>query len=161
MPKILTDAAVRKYRGGKTRREIRDCGAQGLFLIVQPSGAKSWALRYRRPDGRPTKLTLGPVDFSGKEPGGEPVVGTPLSLASARALAAEQHRQRKRGIDVAARHVSEKRQKAKASSMPPPIPLLRSPGATLTSMRVRTLGVGAIRLGSSASHIRATAASRS
>jgi Arm DNA-binding domain len=47
MPKILTDAAVRKYRGGKTRREIRDCGAQGLFLIVQPSGAKSWALRYR------------------------------------------------------------------------------------------------------------------
>ena len=82
MPKILTDAAVRKYRGGKTRREIRDGGAQGLFLIVQPSGAKSWALRYRRPNGRPAKLTLGPVDFSGKEPGGEPVVGTPLSLAS-------------------------------------------------------------------------------
>jgi len=116
MPKILTDAAVRKYRGGKTRREIRDGGAQGLFLIVQPSGAKSWALRYRRPDGRPAKLTLGPVDFSGKEePGGEPVIGTPLSLASARALAAEQHRHRKRGIDVAARHVSEKRQKAQAS----------------------------------------------
>jgi hypothetical protein len=34
MPKILTDAAVRKYRGGKTRREIRDGGVQGLFLIV-------------------------------------------------------------------------------------------------------------------------------
>jgi integrase len=117
MPKILTDAAVRKYRGGKTRREIRDGGAQGLFLIVQPSGAKSWALRYRRPDGRPSKLTLGPVDFSGKEPGGEPVFGTPLSLASARALAAEQHRQRKRGIDVAARHLSEKRQKAQASQL--------------------------------------------
>jgi integrase len=115
MPKILTDAAVRKYRGGKTRREIRDGGVQGLFLIVQPSGAKSWALRYRRPDGRPTKLTLGPVDFSGKEPGGEPVIGTPLSLASARALAAEQYRQRKRGIDVAAKHLSEKRQKAQAS----------------------------------------------
>jgi Arm DNA-binding domain len=123
-------AAVRKYRGGKTRREIRDGGVQGLFLIVQPSGAperaptmpkiltdaaKSWALRYRRPDGRPTKLTLGPVDFSGKEPGGEPVIGTPLSLASARALAAEQYRQRKRGIDVAAKHLSEKRQKAQAS----------------------------------------------
>jgi integrase len=115
MPKILTDAAVRKYRGGKTRREIRDGGAQGLFLIVQPSGTKSWALRCRRPDGRPAKLTLGPVDFSGKEPGGEPVIGTPLSLASARALAAEQHRQRKRGIDVAARQLSEKRQKAQAS----------------------------------------------
>jgi hypothetical protein len=30
MPKILTDAAVRKYRGGKTRREIRDGGVQGF-----------------------------------------------------------------------------------------------------------------------------------
>jgi integrase len=117
MPKVLTHAAVRKYRGGKTRREIRDGGAQGLSLVVQPSGAKSWALRYRRPDGRPAKLTLGPVDFSGKEPSGEPVVGTPLSLASARALAAEQHRQRKRGIDVAAKYLSEKRQKAQASQV--------------------------------------------
>jgi hypothetical protein len=58
---------------------------------------------------------LGSVDFSGKEPDGNPVLGTPLTLSAARALAAEQHRQRKRGVDVAARHVAEKR-RAKQSN---------------------------------------------
>ena len=75
MAKFLTDAAVRKYRGGRRRREIRDGGAQGLYLVVQPSGAKSWALRYRRPDGKAAKLTLGAVDFSGREPKEGPVLG--------------------------------------------------------------------------------------
>jgi hypothetical protein len=37
-------------------------------------------------------------------------------LAGARALAAEQHRQRKRGVDVAARHVADKR-RAKQSAV--------------------------------------------
>ena len=108
MSKALTDASVRKLKGEATRREVRDGMAQGLYLVIQPSGAKSWALRFRRPDGSPAKLTLGPVDFSGREPTGEPVVGTPLSLAAARALAAEQHRQRKRGIDIAESHRSER-----------------------------------------------------
>jgi integrase len=108
MSKALTDASVRKLKGEATRREVRDGMAQGLYLVIQPSGAKSWALRFRRPDGSPAKLTLGPVDFSGREPTGELVVGTPLSLAAARALAAEQHRQRKRGIDIAESHRSER-----------------------------------------------------
>jgi integrase len=112
---VLTDAAVKKYRGTTKRREIRDAGAQGLYLVIQPNGHKSWALRYRRPDGRPAKLTLGPLDLS-REPNDEPVLGAPLSLASARALAAEQHRQRKRGIDVATRHVSEKRRAKQAAA---------------------------------------------
>ena len=64
------------------------------------------------------------ADFSGKEPGGEPVIGTPLSLASARALAAEQHRQRKRGT------CPKSGKRHKRVSMPPPIPLLRSPGVS-------------------------------
>ena len=41
------------------RREIPDGYLRGLYLIVQPSGAKSWAVRYRH-DGRPRKHTLGP-----------------------------------------------------------------------------------------------------
>ena len=36
-----------------------DGGLPGLYLVVQPSGAKSWAVRYRA-DGKPKKLTLGP-----------------------------------------------------------------------------------------------------
>jgi len=46
----------------------------GLYLVVQPSGAKSWALRYRYA-GKPKKLTLGRW----------PVMG----LANARAAASE------------------------------------------------------------------------
>jgi integrase len=117
MAKVLTQAAVERYRGGKARREIPDARAQGLHLVIQPSGKKSWALRYRRPNGQPAKLTLGPVDFSGEEPK-DPnalALGTPLSLKAARVVAAEQMRQRAKGVDVAAHYINEKRRKAEAS----------------------------------------------
>jgi integrase len=43
----------------RRRREIPDAGALGLYLVIQPRGGKSWAVRYRRlSDGRPRKLTL-------------------------------------------------------------------------------------------------------
>src|SRR5215471_10035116 len=109
----LTVAAIEKYRPTTTRREISDGG--GLYLTIQPkpSSAKGWALRYRRPDGRPAKLVLGSVDLSGHEPEGRPQIGTPLSLRAARALAADQLRERARGVDVAAKHLAEKaRQRA-------------------------------------------------
>jgi integrase len=107
MPK-LTSAAVERYRPTRKRREIRDNGAQGLYLIIQPSGAKSWALRFRRPDGAPAKLTLGPVDSTGKEMPGDPVQGAPLTLAGARELATKVHRQRKIGRDVVGDHAAAK-----------------------------------------------------
>jgi hypothetical protein len=40
MAKLLTTAAVAKYRPGPKRREIADGGSPGLYLIVQPSGVK-------------------------------------------------------------------------------------------------------------------------
>lgn len=107
MPK-LTAASVEKYRPTKDRREIPDSGAPGLYLIVQSSGRKSWALRFRKPGGRSAKLTLGPVDLSGKEAADEPVIGAPLTLASARRLAAEVHRQRAMGRDVTAQRHRER-----------------------------------------------------
>jgi len=39
------------------RREIPDAGKPGLYLVIQPNGKKSWAVRYRF-DGRPRKVTL-------------------------------------------------------------------------------------------------------
>jgi integrase len=57
MTKLLTDRSVQSARAGSVRREISD-GGTGLYLVVQPSGAKSWALRYRY-GGTPKKLTLG------------------------------------------------------------------------------------------------------
>jgi integrase len=108
MAKVLTSAAVAKLkvRDGEKRREVKDGASTGLYLIIQASGHKSWGLRFRKPStrpgrpGTPAKLTLGPVDFSGAELVGAPVIGQPLSLPAARQLAAEVHRQRAMGRDV-------------------------------------------------------------
>jgi integrase len=111
----LTDAAVKRYKPGKTRREIPDSKATGLYLVIQTTGAKSWALRFRRPDQRSAKLTLGPLDTSA-EPADEPVVGGPLTLGMARELAAKIHRERKRGIDVVAEEKAKKERKRREHS---------------------------------------------
>jgi integrase len=116
MAKVLTAAAVIKYKPGAKRREIADGGSPGLYLIVQPSGHKSWALRYRRPSNRTAKLTLGSVDLSGHESHADPRLGTPLSLMAARALAAEQLRSLARGVDVGAVHIGEKRREREQAS---------------------------------------------
>jgi integrase len=60
MAKKLTPISVEKAKpDAKKRREIADGGKPGLYLVVQPSGKKSWAVRYRRlSDGHPRKLTL-------------------------------------------------------------------------------------------------------
>ncbi|WP_425050756.1 tyrosine-type recombinase/integrase [Psychromarinibacter sp. S121] len=59
MPRALTSKAVEALRPDPDRRqEIPDPALVGLYLVVQPSGAKSWALRYRYA-GKPKKLTLG------------------------------------------------------------------------------------------------------
>jgi integrase len=55
----LTVRSVETIKPASARREVPD--RDGLFLVVQPSGAKSWAYRYRSPlDGKPRKLTIGP-----------------------------------------------------------------------------------------------------
>jgi integrase len=113
---MLTTAAVTKYRPGTKRREIPDAGAKGLYLVIQPSGVKSWALRFRRPSGTNAKLTLGSVDLTGAESDHQPKLGTPLTLVGARMLAAEQLRERARGIDVAAVHVAAKRHQREAAA---------------------------------------------
>lgn len=73
MAKALTQLAIETIRPGPARREIADGKERGLYLVVQPSGALSWAFRYRI-SGRSCKLTIGPY----------PAIG----LAKARAEAA-------------------------------------------------------------------------
>jgi integrase len=110
--KVLTAAAVAKYRAGGKHRVIRDAGARSLYLTIAPSGAKAWMMRFRRPDGRPAKIVLGPL-HSGDETPGPPVVGMPLTLAGARQVAAEVHRQRALGADVVGDHKARRhRQRA-------------------------------------------------
>src|SRR5579872_4171408 len=70
MAVVLTDRVVQQAKPGRARVEIPDVVVPGLYLIVQSTGVKSWAVRYRVGD-RTRKLTL---------PGRYPV----LSLAKAR-----------------------------------------------------------------------------
>jgi integrase len=109
MSKPLTAAAIEKTRPGKDRREIPDGGCRGLYLIVQPSGAKSWALRFRRPSGKPAKLVLGSVYAAApKEPNTVPAIGGHLTLAAAHRLVTELRHQIAQGRDPAATHLAEK-----------------------------------------------------
>ncbi|MBR0695273.1 site-specific integrase [Bradyrhizobium lablabi] len=60
MAKTLTAAAVEKLKPDpEKRREVPDKGQPGLYLVIQPSGWRSWAARYRL-NGRPRKTTIGP-----------------------------------------------------------------------------------------------------
>jgi len=71
--KVLTDIAIQKLKPAAARYEVPDPGARGLRVVVQRSGRKSFAVRYRNASGRARKLTL---------PAG-------ITLAAARKLAAD------------------------------------------------------------------------
>jgi integrase len=119
MSKPLTSAAVEKLRPGKHRIEISD-GGNGLFLVIQPTGSKSWALRFRRPGGRPAKLALGSVYIKStgtREPDSAPIIGGHLTLAAARRLTGELRHEIAQGRDPARDHiVSRQRGRAAGNS---------------------------------------------
>src|SRR5215831_8562612 len=81
--KALTAKSIENMKPGTERREIPDGGCRGLYLIVQPTGRTSWAVRYRF-NGQPKKLTLGT-----------------LTLAEARKKATEALHELDRGNDPA------------------------------------------------------------
>jgi integrase len=59
---MLTDIAIRKLLANPPPKRVEhpDGKVSGLFFITQPSGAASWAVRYRF-GGAPRKVTLGPI----------------------------------------------------------------------------------------------------
>lgn len=88
MARALTTKAVEAAKPDPARRyEVPDPALTGLYLVVQSSGVKSWALRYRL-SGKPAKLTLGRW----------PVMG----VAEARTAAAEALQKIEHGTDPAA-----------------------------------------------------------
>lgn len=58
MAKALTVKFIENIKPTSSRQEIPDGGMAGLYLIVQASGAMSWAVRYRY-GGKPKKVTIG------------------------------------------------------------------------------------------------------
>ena len=83
----LTAVSVESAKRGSTRRELRDSVLPGFSLIVQPSGAKSWALRFWH-EGKFYKLTLGSYPA--------------LSLSDAREAAREARLKLAKGINPVA-----------------------------------------------------------
>lgn len=102
MPKVLSAKGVESAQpspDGK-RLEIADAGLPGLYLIIQPTGAKAWALRYRF-GGKPRKMTIG----------GYPIFG----LAAAREEARLALQQVERGIDPAEARLEAQRAREAAA----------------------------------------------
>ena len=56
---MLTDLSIRKLPLPDSRKEVPDGKVGGLYLVLQTTGARSWALRYRA-NRLPKKLTIGP-----------------------------------------------------------------------------------------------------
>ena len=102
MTKALTTIAVEKLKAGSVRREVPDRLLTGLYLVIQPSGKKSWAVRYRA-GKRTRKFTLGayPVVDLAKarelakaalmtvQTGGDPSVQKRVALAESAAITVE------------------------------------------------------------------------
>jgi integrase len=113
----LTVGSCLKYKARKSRYEIWDTLAPGMVLIVQPSGAKGFAYRFRRPNGQAAKLTLGAF-VEAAETADAPEIGAPLTLPQARELTYKLARQRARGVDVVAEHIADKsRQRTKSQDL--------------------------------------------
>jgi len=118
MAKALTTVAVRNAKPGIARREIPDGGCRGLYLVVQSSGAKSWAVRYRH-DGKPRKFTLGDAlaEACEADPDSPAVDGAALTLAGARKLAADVLHQVQQGRDPASAKVRTGETMRRAAAM--------------------------------------------
>jgi integrase len=86
---MLSDITIRKLCASPPPKRVEhpDGKVAGLFFITQPSGATSWALRYRA-QGASRKLTLGPFPA--------------LDLRAARRKAEEERGKIARGEDPAA-----------------------------------------------------------
>jgi integrase len=102
MARALTDIAIKNLKPAATRQELPDPGARGLYVVVQPSGRKGYAVRYRF-FGVPRKLTLPPG----------------ITLAQARKLAADAMFAVSQGKDPAdeRKTANEKAERAKADTL--------------------------------------------
>jgi integrase len=115
MAKILTDISIKKLKPGSVRMEIPDGGCKGLRVIVQPTGVRSFALRYRYA-GKPAKLTIGPIE---------------IGLAAARKIAADAQLDLTMGRDPSAVKRTAKQAEQTAGEY------LKREGSKLRTMRRR------------------------
>lgn len=58
MAQLLTQKTLENLKPSTQRREVPDGAVPGLYFVIQPSGATSWAYRYRV-NGKSKKWTIG------------------------------------------------------------------------------------------------------
>ncbi len=92
--KVLTVARIEAAKPKNTRYELPDAGLPSFYCVIQPSGHKSFALRYRA-GGKPRKYTIGAYPQ--------------FSLEMARGLAREAIGKIARGDDPAAEKKAARR----------------------------------------------------
>ena len=98
----LTDIGIKNLKATTARREIPDSQQRGLYVIVQPTGDKRFAVRYRF-GGKTRKLTL----------------QAGLSLAAARKAAADTFLKVEQGVDpgVTKQRASDEQRAAQADTL--------------------------------------------
>ena len=128
MSTVLTAQSVLRIKPDPRKRlEVADAALPGFYLVVQPSGVKSWTVRYRHAD-RSRKLTLGRYPVFGLSEARERAREALQAITTGRDPCAEK-REKRRAVRAAtperdlvsvqvelflARHV---RQKLKAKSV--------------------------------------------
>jgi integrase len=111
----LTAGTLKTYKPQDERREIRDHGAPNLYFVVEPTGTRSWALRFRDTRGKSRKLVIGSYDETKDKDSSlanhydTPQVGDALTLADAHLLANDLKRQRLRGVDLVGKYAAKSR----------------------------------------------------
>jgi integrase len=105
-PATVLSARPKRRHGEAVLTEISDT-TKGLRLVLFPSGAKSWIVRYRA-GGRSRKLTLGPAVTLDK---GEANPEQVLTVSVARKRAAEAQIQIEQGHDPAFGKAQERQQR--------------------------------------------------
>jgi hypothetical protein len=132
---------ARDGAGALMRTELPDRGCKGLYLIIQPGGARSWAVRYRY-KGKPRKLTLGPalvLERGEAEPGGDPAIDGSLTLAAARMVASDALRKVGQGTDPAEQSNRKKRTPRRGRPSLPATPSRTSrPNSSSATRNVKT-----------------------
>ena len=104
MRAFLTKENAASAKGEAARYELRDRKVLGLRLVVQPSGLRTWVLRYTTKTGRYRKFTIGEY-------------GDKLKLEEAREIAADEKLKIVKGADPGAEK-AEARRKAAAGIDP-------------------------------------------
>lgn len=104
MRAFLTKESAASAKGETARYELRDKKVPGLRLVVQPSGLRTWVLRYTNRAGCYRKFTIGEY-------------GDKLKLEEAREIAADEKLKIVKGADPGAEK-AETRRKAAAGIDP-------------------------------------------